>query len=181
MEEFGEYEYAIVYKEALLNQSLFTPIINVGLLTTAQKVENTIGYSLNNDIPINSLEGFTRQIVGWREFIRGIYIKKGREERTKTSGVLSEKFQRDSTTDLQESFPLKKKLKTGYYHHIERLIVLRNFMLLCEFDPDEVYRWFMEMFIDAYDWVKVPNVYGMSQFSDGGLCLLSHTSVEATI
>jgi len=60
-------------------------------------------------------------------------------------------------------------LETGYCHHIERLMVLGNFMLLCEFDPDEVYRWFMELFIDAYDWVMVPNVYGMSQFADGGL------------
>ncbi len=62
-----------------------------------------------------------------------------------------------------------KVLKTGYCHHIERLMVLGNFMLLCEFDPDEVYRWFMELFIDAYDWVMCPNVYGMSQFADGGL------------
>ena len=60
-------------------------------------------------------------------------------------------------------------MQTGYCHHIERLMVLGNFMQLCEFDPDEVYRWFMEMFIDAYDWVMVPNVYGMTQFADGGL------------
>ena len=60
-------------------------------------------------------------------------------------------------------------MKTGYAHHIERLMIIGNFMLLCEFDPDEVYRWFMEMFIDSYDWVMVPNVYGMSQFADGGL------------
>jgi deoxyribodipyrimidine photolyase-related protein len=64
---------------------------------------------------------------------------------------------------------IKKLLETGYAHHIERLMVLGNFMLLCELDPDEVYRWFMELFIDAYDWVMVPNVYGMSQFADGGL------------
>ena len=60
-------------------------------------------------------------------------------------------------------------MKTGYAHHIERLMIIGNFMLLCEFNPDEVYRWFMEMFIDSYDWVMVPNVYGMSQFADGGL------------
>ncbi|HNA18238.1 MAG TPA: FAD-binding domain-containing protein, partial [Ferruginibacter sp.] len=62
-----------------------------------------------------------------------------------------------------------KLLKSAYNHHIERLMILSNFMLLCEFDPDEVYRWFMEMYIDAYDWVMVPNVYGMGQFADGGL------------
>ena len=64
---------------------------------------------------------------------------------------------------------IRTVLQTGYCHHIERLMVLGNFMLLCEIDPDEVYRWFMELFIDAYDWVMVPNVYGMSQFADGGL------------
>ncbi len=63
----------------------------------------------------------------------------------------------------------KKVLQTGYCHRIERLMVMGNFMLLCEFDPNEVYKWFMELFIDAYDWVMVPNVYGMTQFADGGL------------
>jgi deoxyribodipyrimidine photolyase-related protein len=64
---------------------------------------------------------------------------------------------------------IKKLLESGYNHHIERLMVLGNFMLLCEIAPDEVYQWFMEMYIDAYDWVMVPNVYGMSQFADGGM------------
>ena len=75
------------------------------------------------------------------------------------------KMEHDSANELS----IKKVLDTGYCHHIERLMVLGNFMLLCEFDPDEVYRWFMELFVDAYDWVMVPNVYGMSQFADGGL------------
>jgi deoxyribodipyrimidine photolyase-related protein len=173
MEEFGEYEDAIVYKEALLNHSLLTPMLNVGLLIPAQIIAKTIDDSLKNDIPINSLEGFTRQIVGWREFIRGIYITKGREERTKNFWGFKRKippsFYDGSTGILPIDKTIKKILKTGYCHHIERLMVLGNFMLLCEFDPDEVYRWFMEMFIDAYDWVMVPNVYGMSQFADGGL------------
>ena len=64
---------------------------------------------------------------------------------------------------------IKKLLLTGYNHHIERLMILGNFMLLCEIHPTEIYNWFMEMYIDSYDWVMVPNVYGMSQFADGGL------------
>jgi deoxyribodipyrimidine photolyase-related protein len=64
---------------------------------------------------------------------------------------------------------IKKLINTAYNHHIERLMILGNFMLLCEINPDKVYQWFMEMYIDAYDWVMVPNIYGMSQFSDGGL------------
>ena len=64
---------------------------------------------------------------------------------------------------------IKKINESGYANHIERLMMIGNFMLLCEFDPDEVYKWYMELFIDSYDWVMVPNVYGMSQFSDAGM------------
>lgn len=171
--EFGAYEDAIVHKELLLNHSLLSPMLNVGLLTPRQIIDQTLNYSLANGVPINSVEGFIRQIVGWREFIRGIYITKGSEERTRNCWGFTKKIPKsfyDGTTGI---FPvdetIKKVLETGYCHHIERLMVLGNFMLLCEFDPDEVYRWFMELFIDSYDWVMVPNVYGMSQFADGGL------------
>ncbi|MBW6481368.1 MAG: hypothetical protein K0B37_18230, partial [Bacteroidales bacterium] len=130
-------------------------------------------YAAGNDIPLNSLEGFVRQIVGWREFIRAMYILKGREERTRNYWGFDRKIPSSFYTAETGIEPLdiviKKVLRTGYCHHIERLMVLGNFMMLCEFDPDEVYQWFMEMFIDAYDWVMVPNVYGMSQFADGGI------------
>ena len=171
--EFGVYEDAIVQKEHLLHHSLLTPMLNVGLITPHQILKETIQYSEKNDIPINSLEGFVRQILGWREFIRGVYITKGREERTRNFWGFTRKIPKsfyDGTTGiLPIDETIKKTLKTGYCHHIERLMILGNFMLLCEFDPDEVYRWFMELFIDAFDWVMVPNVYGMSQFADGGL------------
>ncbi len=173
MVEFGDYEDAIVHKEMLLNHSMLTPMLNVGLLTPKQIIDQTLDYSLANNIPINSLEGFVRQIVGWREFIRGVYVTKGREERTKNFWGFTRKIPKsfyDGTTGIiPVDETIKKVLQTGYCHHIERLMVLGNFMLLCEFDPDEVYRWFMELFIDAYDWVMVPNVYGMSQFADGGM------------
>lgn len=78
-------------------------------------------------------------------------------------------FYNGTTGILPVDVTIKKVLETGYCHHIERLMILGNFMLLCEFDPDEVYTWFMEFFIDSYDWVMVPNVYGMSQYADGGL------------
>jgi deoxyribodipyrimidine photolyase-related protein len=111
--------------------------------------------------------------MGWREFIRGIYRDKGVAQRTRNYWGFKRKipagFYDGSTGILPVDETIKKVLKTGYCHHIERLMILGNFMLLCEFDPDEVYRWFMELFIDAYDWVMVPNIYGMSQFADGGL------------
>jgi deoxyribodipyrimidine photolyase-related protein len=173
MAEFGDYEDAIVYQETILNHSLLTPMLNVGMLCPDQVLERVWTYRKTHEIPLNSLEGFVRQIIGWREFIRGVYIAKGREERTRNYWGFTRKipasFYTGTTGILPVDETIKKLLKTGYCHHIERLMVLGNFMLLCEFDPNEVYRWFMELFIDSYDWVMVPNVYGMSQFADGGL------------
>lgn len=171
--EFGDYEDAIVQRELVLHHSVLTPMLNVGMLTPTQVLNQTLAYAAESNIPINSLEGFVRQILGWREFIRGVYVSRGREERTTNYWDFTRKipssFYDGTTGILPVDVTIRKVLKTGYCHHIERLMVLGNFMLLCEFDPDEVYRWFMEMFIDAYDWVMVPNVYGMSQFADGGL------------
>ena len=172
-EEFGEYEDAIVANEITLHHSILTPMMNVGLLTPAYILEEALAYAEKNGTPINSLEGFIRQILGWREFIRAIYELEGTKERTenhwKFDRKIPEAFWTGTTGIAPIDSTIRKVLETGYCHHIERLMVLGNFMLLCEFDPDEVYRWFMELFIDAYDWVMVPNVYGMSQFADGGL------------
>ena len=171
--EFGAYEDAIVSKENILHHSVLTPMLNVGLLTPQYIIDEALQFASNNEIPINSLEGFIRQIIGWREFIRAVYELKGKEERTKNYWGFTRKIPPsfwNGTTGIEPiDDTIKKVLETGYCHHIERLMVLGNFMLLCEFDPNEVYRWFMELFIDAYDWVMVPNVYGMSQFADGGL------------
>ena len=170
---FGAYEDAIVANENILHHSVLTPMMNVGLLTPQFVIDEALQYAANHEIPLNSLEGFIRQIIGWREFMRAVYELKGREERTKNYWGFTRKIPASfwkGTTGIEPiDITIKKVLETGYCHHIERLMVLGNFMLLCEFDPDEVYRWFMELFIDAYDWVMVPNVYGMSQFADGGL------------
>jgi deoxyribodipyrimidine photolyase-related protein len=171
--EFGDYEDALVADEKILNHSVLTPMLNVGLITPDEIIETTLEFAEENDVPINSVEGFIRQIIGWREFIRGIYETVGTKERTMNFFGFKRKIPESFWTARTGIEPLdiviKKVLETGYCHHIERLMVVGNFMLLCEFDPDEVYRWFMELFIDAYDWVMVPNVYGMSQFADGGL------------
>ena len=171
--EFGAFEDAIVANENVLNHSVLTPMLNAGLITPQFVIDEALQYAGNHEIPINSLEGFIRQIIGWREFMRAVYELKGREERTKNYWGFTRKIPPSfwqGTTGIEPiDITIKKVLETGYCHHIERLMVLGNFMLLCEFDPDEVYRWFMELFIDAYDWVMVPNVYGMSQFADGGM------------
>jgi deoxyribodipyrimidine photolyase-related protein len=172
--EFGPYEDAIAKNQNFLHHSLLSPLLNSGLLTPEYVIEQTLEYhSQNPTIGLNSLEGFIRQITGWREFIRAVYELRGTEERNKNfwnfKSKIPESFWRGETNIPPLDNVIKKVLENAYCHHIERLMVLGNFMLLCEFDPDEVYRWFMELFIDAYDWVMVPNVYGMSQFSDGGL------------
>ncbi|MBD8489604.1 cryptochrome/photolyase family protein [Echinicola sp. CAU 1574] len=171
--EFGPYEDAMVQEENILHHSVLTPLLNVGLLSPQQVLNRAIAYAAKHDVPLNSLEGFVRQIMGWREFIRGVYEWDGSAERTRNFWGFQRKipkaFWEGKTGVVPIDNTVQKTLKAAYNHHIERLMVLGNFMLLCEFDPDEVYRWFMEMYIDAYDWVMVPNVYGMSQFADGGL------------
>ena len=171
--EFGVYEDAIVAENSILNHSVLTPMLNVGLITPEIVINHCLIYAKENNIPINSTEGFVRQIIGWREFIRGIYVCRGSEERTKNFWKFKKKipasFYNGSTGILPIDQTIKKVIQTGYCNHIERLMILGNFMMLCEFDPDEVYKWFMEYFIDSYDWVMVPNIYGMSQFADGGL------------
>jgi deoxyribodipyrimidine photolyase-related protein len=171
--DFGTYEDAIVANEHILNHSLLSPLLNSGLLEVGVTVERILDYGIRESIPLNSLEGLIRQIVGWREFIRGVYETAGGRERTANfwgfERPIPKTFWTASTGIVPIDLTIKKILETGYCHHIERLMVLGNFMVLCEFDPDDVYRWFMEMFIDSYDWVMVPNVYGMSQFADGGL------------
>jgi deoxyribodipyrimidine photolyase-related protein len=170
--DFGAYEDAIVKERSFLHHSVLSPLINVGLLLPKKVVEVSLSYAEEAAIPINSTEGFIRQLIGWREFIRGMYLSKGSYSRTLNFWKFDRKIPPsfyDGTTGIDPiDQTIKKILDTGYCHHIERLMVLGNFMLLCEFDPDEVYRWFMELFIDAYDWVMVPNVYGMCLFADGG-------------
>jgi deoxyribodipyrimidine photolyase-related protein len=172
-EAFGTYEDAIVKDELFLNHSVLSPMLNIGLISPKSIIDAALLHAKKVDIPLNSLEGFVRQIMGWREFIRGMYISQGSVSRSTNYWGFKRKIPSsfyNGTTGINPiDQTIHKILKTGYCHHIERLMVLGNFMVLCEFDPDEVYRWFMELFIDAYDWVMVPNVYGMSQFADGGL------------
>ena len=171
--EFGIYEDAIDTENSILHHSVLSPMLNVGLITPKEIIDACLLYAAENNVPINSTEGFVRQIIGWREFIRGVYESRGSEERTTNFWKFKKKipasFYDGTTGILPVDQTIKKALQTGYCNHIERLMILGNFMMLCEFDPDEVYQWFMELFIDSYDWVMVTNVYGMSQFSDGGL------------
>ena len=170
---FGDYEDAIVQKNSLLFHSCLSPLLNVGILTPDQIVKETVQYAKKHKISLNSLEGFLRQVIGWREFIRGAYHTIGEKERKSNFFHHIKKLPKsfyEATTGIVPVDQTIRKLQEGaYLHHIERLMILGNFFLLCEIAPDDVYRWFMEFFIDAYDWVMVPNIYGMSQYADGGM------------
>ncbi len=170
--DFGVYEDSMVEREHFLHHSVISPLLNIGLLDPEKVLGKAIDYAEAYKIPINSLEGFVRQILGWREFVRGIYLYEGTFQRNKNywkhHNPLPTSFYTGKTNIKPIDSTILKVLQTGYAHHIERLMIFANVMNLLKLNPDDVYQWFMEMFIDSYDWVMVPNVYGMSSFSDGG-------------
>ncbi len=170
---FGIYEDALTQRSQFLYHSVLTPMLNTGLLIPEEVVERAIEIGRKNAVDINSLEGFIRQIIGWREYMALMYEKHGRYLRTQnfwgfTDDMPASIYQWKTGIPILDDV-LKKVKQDGYAHHIERLMVLGNFFLLLRVKPNAVFRWFSEMFVDAFDWVMVPNVYGMSQFSDGGL------------
>lgn len=165
--QFGPYEDAIEPNKDMLFHSIVTPMLNIGLITPKQVLAAVEEYVTHHVVPIESHEGFIRQIIGWREFIRATYEDCGVYMRTgnhwQHSQAMPEGFYNATTGIEPIDNCIQRILETGYCHHIERLMVLGGFMFLCEIDPNHIYTWFMEMFIDSYDWVMVPNVYGMSQ------------------
>ncbi len=173
LETFGPYEDAITTRSATVFHSVLTPALNIGLLTPAQVLERVLAHADDHDVPLASLEGFVRQVIGWREYMRGVYVTHGRRMRSTnhlghTRSLASGWW--DATTGLAPvDVVLERVLESGYAHHIERLMVIGNAMCLMRIDPDDAYEWFMALFVDAYDWVMVPNVYAMSQFAAGPL------------
>ena len=170
--KFGPYEDAMAAGHNWLHHSVLTPMLNTGLLTPQQVVDKALSAASKYEISLNSVEGFVRQVIGWREFMRATYHDLGVRMRTANHWQHKRRLPTafyDGTTGIDPVDDLiLRVLDTGYCHHIERLMILGGFMFLCEIDPNDIYCWFMEMFIDSYDWVMVPNVYAMSQNADGG-------------
>lgn len=166
---FGPYEDALSNQSDTLFHSVISPLLNNGLLTPQQVVSATLQFARTHSTPIESVEGFIRQIIGWREYMRATYIRYGRKMRTSNhldaQRSLSKGWWTGETGIAPIDDTIQKVLNTAYAHHIERLMILGNAMVLLRINPDEVYEWFMSLFIDAYDWVMVPNVYAMSQFA----------------
>lgn len=167
---FGPYEDAIHPTENFLFHSTLSPYLNIGLITPQEVLDAVLERVHDPQVPYSSIEGFVRQLMGWREFIRGMYRNYDfNGNHFQHLRGLNQHWYAGTTgiTPLDDS--IKKAQAFGYNHHIERLMVIGNLMLLSEIHPQEVYRWFMEMYVDSADWVMVPNVLGMSQFADGGI------------
>lgn len=171
--DFGPYEDALSQESPFLHHSVLTPFLNTGLITPNECVDMALKAATEHRVPINSLEGFIRQVIGWREFVRGIYQNYSEIQDQKNffghHKKLTPRWYSGETGVPPLDDVIRKAGRYAYAHHIERLMVVGSLMLLLEVEPAEAHRWFMEMFIDSSDWVMGPNVYGMALFSDGGI------------
>ena len=168
---FGDYEDAVDQRDNILFHSALSPFINNGLITPKEILIEFKKYE--KKVSLNSYEGYLRQLIGWREFMRGIY--QNYDEKMQVSNFFNHKNKMkkswyEGTTGLPPlDYAIKNAKDYAWSHHIERLMILANIMNLCEIHPKTTYSWFMEMFMDSSEWVMSPNVYGMGLFSDGGI------------
>jgi deoxyribodipyrimidine photolyase-related protein len=170
---FGDYQDAMLTGEPFLWHSILSPYINCGLLDPLELCRRAEAEYRAGRAPLNAVEGFIRQIIGWREFVRGIYWREGPDYTSRNFLNATRPlpgFYWTGETDmhcLHEA--IGQTLANAYAHHIQRLMVTGNFALLIGADPADVQRWYLEVYADAYEWVEAPNTLGMSQFGDGGL------------
>ena len=170
---FGDYQDAMLEDHRFLYHSVVSPYINLGLLGPLEVCQAVEKAWQDGDAPINAAEGFIRQIIGWREYMRGIYFLEGPEYPERN--VLGHDrdlpgFYWGSETRMNCVAHAVAQTKEGAYaHHIQRLMVTGNFALLAGIDPYQVHEWYLAVYADAYEWVEAPNVVGMSQFADGGI------------
>lgn len=176
---FGPYEDAMVSGQPVLSHSLLSPLLNIGLLAPLAVCAAAVAEHDAGRAPLNSVEGFVRQIIGWREFVYARYWREmpGLREANALNAQrpLPAIYWQpdDASTPLREMACLRESVQgvwaRGYAHHIQRLMVLSNWALLSGVRPQELNEWFLCTFIDAYDWVVTPNVIGMGTYGDGGV------------
>jgi deoxyribodipyrimidine photolyase-related protein len=164
----------MVTGEETLWHSLLSPYLNLGLLTPLEVIQGAeIAYKKDN-LALNSIEGFIRQVLGWREYMQGIYHYLGEDYANlnwfEHQQPLPAFFWDSNQTEMNCLKQVLSQVEnTGYAHHIQRLMILSNFALIFGCSPQEIENWFHSVFIDAYDWVMQTNVLGMGQFADGGI------------
>ncbi len=170
---FGDYQDAMLVTDPVLSHSLLSPYLNIGLLTPMEICLRAEAEWKAGRAPINSVEGFIRQIIGWREFMRGIYFLEGPDYPQRNmlghSRSLPPLYWGAATKMNCLSHAVGQTRDMAYAHHIQRLMVTGNFALLAGVDPGQVHEWYLSVYIDAYEWVEAPNTVGMSQFADGGV------------
>jgi len=171
--DFGPYEDAMLAGERHLWHSILSPYINSGLLDPVDLCRRVEAAWREGRVPLQSAEGYIRQIIGWREYMRGIYWREGpdyvRRNHLGHTRQLPGWYWTGDTDMRCLAQAIGQTLDTAHAHHIQRLMVTGNFALLIGADPAEVHRWYLEVYLDAYEWVELPNTLGMSQFADGGL------------
>lgn len=175
LSRFGKYEDAMHTEIPVGNHSLLSSSLNIGLITPKTVLDSVLKWyysETRSPDMLYSVEGFVRQLIGWRSFVRFVYL---------FASVSPRKLLKENYLEAREELPkgmytattglfpvdycIDKVLKLGYLHHIERLMILGNYLMLMQTNPKRVYDWFMELFIDSYEWVMIPNVMGMSQYA----------------
>lgn len=169
---FGDFQDLMVTRERTMFHSLISPMINIGLLEPMECVRAAVSAWKNGTAPLSAVEGFVRQILGWREFVNGVYWLR-MPDYASVNGLQAHRplpsFFYTADTDLNcLKCSLQQVIDTGYNHHIQRLMILGNFLLLGGVRPQEALSWFTEMYLDAHDWVMAANVLGMALHADGG-------------
>jgi len=172
---FGDFQDALHTEQAYLFHSRLSFSLNTKMISPKEVIDSVLDYYYDHkdEIDISQVEGFIRQILGWREYMRGIYWKEmpgyRRNNRLNNQNELPQ-FYWDANTKMNcLHHSIKNSLENAYAHHIQRLMITGNYALLTETHPDEVDRWYLGIYIDAIQWVEITNTRGMSQFADGGI------------
>ena len=170
---FGDFQDAMLDGNRFLYHAVISMYLNAGLLGWQEICEAAADAYTAGDAPLNAVEGFIRQIIGWREYMRGIYFREG-PDYTRRNALDHQRalpdFYWTARTDMRcMARAIEQTRDEAYAHHIQRLMVTGNFALLAGIDPHQVHEWYLAVYADAYEWVEAPNVIGMSQFADGGI------------
>lgn len=169
---FGDFQDAMNTGAPRLFHSLLSFAINIKMLSPCEVVERAERAYREGTAPLAAVEGFIRQIIGWREYMRGVYWSRmpGYEKSNVFANHIAlPKWYWNGETKMRcLKHSIGQSLENGHAHHIQRLMVIGNFALIAGIDPNEVHEWYLGVYVDAYEWVEMPNVLGMSQFADGG-------------
>lgn len=170
---FGDYQDAMLVGQPFLYHSLLSLYLNVGLLSPLEICKAVETAYEKGDVAINAAEGYIRQIIGWREYVRGIYWLKMpdyiEENALDATRDLPDFYWTGETDMMCLSQAIGQTKEYAYAHHIQRLMITGNFALLVGVDPVQIHEWYLAVYLDAFEWVELPNTLGMSQFADGGL------------